>query len=71
MFICCLKLKKFCFYKILGQILNRFSRDIFQMDDELPWKSFDAVNVSTILEGRKFRRILISRMTEMIFFAVI
>ena len=28
-----------------GQILNRFSRDIFQMDDELPWKSFDAVNV--------------------------
>ena len=31
-----------------GQILNRFSRDIFQMDDELPWKSFDAVAVSLI-----------------------
>eukprot|EP00111_Clytia_hemisphaerica_P004457 TCONS_00012747-protein len=33
----------------VGQILNRFSRDIFQMDDELPWKSFDAINNGVLM----------------------
>lgn len=37
------------FFFQLGQILNRFSRDIFLMDDELPWKSYDAVMVSHLL----------------------
>jgi len=27
----------------VGQILNRFSRDIYSMDDELPWSFFDFV----------------------------
>ena len=29
----------------IGQILNRFSRDIYLMDDELPWIFSDFVRV--------------------------
>ena len=35
-------------YLFLGQILNRFSGDIYFLDSELPWSYFDFAYVSVI-----------------------